>query len=158
MIDTNNAEGILAPVKKSIIVPLSVEDAYKLFTTGLASWWPLITHSVGEEDTTTCKVEEFEGGKIYETNKDGSEAPWGKVLVWEPPTKFSMTWHPGRDEKTAQRVEVMFEEEGKGTRLELIHHDWELLGDKAEITRNGYDSGWDIVLGKYVSQSEIIRA
>lgn len=154
MNEISKHENILAPVEKTINVPLSLEEAFALFTSGLASWWPLQTHSVGAGEALTCTIEGFVGGRIYETNNDGSQAPWGQVLVWEPPLKFSMTWHPGRDEKSAQRVEVIFYEDGEGTRLELKHYDWELLGDKAEITRNGYDSGWDIVLGKYIAQSE----
>lgn len=155
MNDTNDPESILAPVEKSIVVPLSIDGAFELFTKGLASWWPLMTHSVGQENAATCKIEEFEGGRVFEINKDGSEAPWGKILAWNPPSDFTMTWHPGRDEKTAQRIEVLFHTEGEDTRLELIHYDWELLGDKAEESRNGYDTGWDFVLGKYVSQIEI---
>ena len=95
---------------------------------------------------------------MYEIQKDGTEAPWGTVLVWEPPHRFMMSWHPGRDENTAQELEVRFKSEGEGTRLELIHRGWEILGDMAEETRIGYDSGWDNVLEHYLTRMKALIA
>ena len=42
------------PVEKQIKVGLSQEAAFRLFTEGLDKWWPLATHSVGEEQAETC--------------------------------------------------------------------------------------------------------
>lgn len=150
MIDAKNPESVLPPVEKSLQVSLPVEAAFKLFTQGLTTWWPLGTHSVGEAETVSCHIEEHVGGRVYEIQKDGSEALWGTILAWEPPDRFKMTWHPGRDESTAQEIEVRFKKEGEGTRLELTHRGWEILGDKAKETRAGYVSGWDKVLGDYL--------
>ncbi|MBW8012110.1 MAG: hypothetical protein FVQ83_12865 [Chloroflexi bacterium] len=156
MIDANKPEVVLPPVEKSIQVSLPVDAAFKLFTQGLSTWWPLASHSVGLDKVESCIVEEHEGGRVYEIQKDGSEAPWGTVLAWEPPHRFMMSWHPGRDENTAQELEVLFDAEGEGTRIELIHRGWETLGDKAKETREGYITGWDTVLGNYVTQMKAI--
>ncbi len=78
---------------------------------------------------------------------------WGKVKACAPPHRVSFTWYPGRTEDTAQDVEVNFEATSQGTTLTLVHRGWELLGEAAEETRAGYDSGWDIVLGKYIQGS-----
>ncbi|MCH7664038.1 MAG: hypothetical protein IH859_09260 [Chloroflexi bacterium] len=69
-----------------------------------------------------------------------------------------MSWHPGRGEETAQELEILFEADGDSTRLELIHRDWKILGDKAAETREGYITGWDIVLGHYLTQIESVAA
>ncbi len=158
MIDANKPESVLPPVEKSIQVSLPVEAAFNLFTQGITTWWPLATKSVGQAEAESCHVEGHEGGRVYEIQKDGSEAPWGTVLAWEPPHRFMMSWHPGRDENTAQELEVRFETEGEGTRLELIHRGWEILGDKAKETREGYASGWDNVLGHYLTQMKAVAA
>ena len=158
MIDTHKLESVLPPVEKSLIVSLSVEAAFNLFTQGFSTWWPMVTHSVGLAETISCHVEEYVGGRVYEIQKDGSEVLWGTILAWEPPHRFIMSWHPGRDENTAQEVEVRFENEGEGTRLKLIHRGWETLGDEAQKTREGYVSGWDMVLGNYLNQMKTVIA
>ena len=140
----------IKPVEKQIKVSLNQEAAFRLFTEGINKWWPLATHSVGEEQAVTCVFEGHVGGRIYETMKDGSQAEWGKVLVWEPFGKVAFTWYPSRKPDTAQEVTVEFNEIPGGTRVDLVHTGWEILGDKAQSGMVGYDFGWDIVLANYI--------
>jgi hypothetical protein len=154
MIEEKKSEVVLPAVKKSITVSLSVEDAFRLFTEGIHTWWPLASHSIGEEDAESCALEEKEGGRLYEVLKDGTQRDWGKILVWEPPRRFVTSWHPGRESSTAQEVEVVFTAESNGTRVDLSHRNWELLGIKATVMREGYVEGWDFVLGLYVDQAK----
>lgn len=143
----------LTPVRKSIRVSLPVEEAFRLFTDGINSWWPVKTHSIGEGRVVSCSMEGRAGGRIYETLDDGSQADWGTVVRWDPPASLAFTWHPGRSADTAQQVTVSFEAVAGGTRLDLVHRGWELLGERAQELRESYDSGWDYVLGKYLAQS-----
>jgi len=140
----------IEPVEKQIKVGLNQETAFRLFTEGLNKWWPLATHSVGEEQAETCVFEGRVGGRIYETMKDGSQADWGKVLAWEPFEKVVFTWYPGWTLESAQEVTVEFNEIPGGTRVDLVHIGWETLGDKAQSGRVGYDFGWDFVLANYI--------
>jgi hypothetical protein len=140
----------IEPVVKQIKVGLNQEAAFRLFTEGMDKWWPLATHSVGEEKAETCVFESREGGRIYETMKDGSQSEWGKVLAWEPFEKVAFTWYPGRTPETAQEVAVRFSEISGGTLVELVHTGWETLGEKAQTGREGYDFGWDFVLANYI--------
>ena len=144
---------VVPPVKKSITVGLPLEDAFRLFTEGVHTWWPLASHSVGEERAESCVLEGKRGGRFYEVMDDGSEADWGEVLAWEPPRRFVTSWHPGRERATAQELEVVFTAKGEGTRVDLTHSNWELVGEKAEETRLGYVKGWDYVLGLYVGRT-----
>ena len=137
------------PVSKSIKVKLPIDKAFALFTEGIASWWPLESHSVGEEKTIKCIFEGEVGGRIYEVQEDGNEAEWGRVKTWDPPDSVVFTWYPGREADTAQDVDVKFTSIEDGTELQLVHSGWELLGDQAHEMREGYDSGWDYVLGHY---------
>lgn len=146
----------IAPVEKIFQVNLPVERAFRLFTEEIHTWWPLETHSVGGDRATTCVFETKVGGRIYEIQEDGAESEWGRVLAWEPPSHVTFTWHPGRDESTAQEVQVTFDAETGGTRVHLIHKDWELLGDLAQKTRQGYDTGWEVVLGRYSQQASAL--
>jgi hypothetical protein len=134
-------------------VDLPIEAAFRLFTDGINRWWPLLTHSVGEEQAETCYFEGWVGGRIYEVMKDGNQAEWGRVLVWEPPVRVTFSWHPGREAQTAQQVTVTFSEVPGGALLDLVHSGWETLGESAQAIWENYQTGWDFVLGKYASQA-----
>lgn len=144
----------IEPVRKKLEVKLPAEDAFRLFTEGINKWWPLVTHSVWGEGAESCYFEGWVGGRIVEVSKHGEESEWGKVLVWEPYTRVSFQWYPDRTPETAQEVTVMFTETASGSRLELIHTGWETLGAQALEKRNGYVTGWDFVLGKYLDVAD----
>lgn len=144
-------EPYLEPVRKSVTVARPQQQAFETFTAGIGRWWPLRTHSIGEERACSCTIEPRVGGDVYEVDDQGARSPWGRVLAWEPPRRFVMTWHPGRAPDTAQEVEVRFVPDGTGTRVELEHRGWQTLGDRARATRDGYESGWLAVLDRYVA-------
>lgn len=143
----------IEPVRKQLKVKLPVEAAFRLFTEGIGRWWPLATHSVGEDQAETCFFEGWEGGRIVEVLKDGSQSEWGRVMTWEPHHKVVFQWYPGREPDTAQVVTVTFREIPTGTEMELVHTGWETLGGKAQSGRDGYDTGWDYVLAKYIVEA-----
>jgi hypothetical protein len=45
----------LAPLRKTIAVPLAQSRAFELFTGRFGEWWPLATHSVGLDDALLVK-------------------------------------------------------------------------------------------------------
>ena len=143
----------IEPVRKQLKISLSAQQAFELFTDGIGKWWPLLTHSVGEEQAETCFFEGWIGGRIVEVLKDDSQSEWGRVILWEPFHKVSFYWYPGRAADTAQEVTVTFNEISTGTLVELVHTGWETLGAVAQARRDGYDTGWDYVLAKYVIEA-----
>lgn len=147
-----NAESTLEPVRKSIEVSCGPAEAFRLFTDDIDSWWPLATHSVGQAETVSCHFEGRDGGRIFETHKDGTTHVWGTITAWEPSARVVFSWHPGRDADTAQEVELRFIGISSGTRVELEHRGWEILGDVAEETRANYETGWDLVLDGFVAR------
>lgn len=142
--------GRIEPVRKSIVVRCGVETAFELFTSRTGTWWPLQAYSVFQERAITCAFEARTGGQVYEVDADGQRSVWGTVRAWEPPRRVVFSWHPGRAADTAQEVEVRFSPEGRGTRVELEHRGWEILGPEALPTRQGYADGWEKVLALYV--------
>jgi hypothetical protein len=143
----------LEPLRVSVRVQRAPADAFELFTGGLARWWPLATHSIGQAHAQSCVIEPRAGGAVYETDDDGTRHPWGRVRVWEPPRRLVLFWHPGRPEEQRQEVEVRFEPDGAGTRVELEHRDWQKLGADAARGRESYGRGWARVLQEYVEAS-----
>jgi uncharacterized protein YndB with AHSA1/START domain len=143
----SSAQTTVEAVKKSLVVNCSPERAFEVFTREIGSWWPLATHSVGGDKITGVVFEEHVGGRIFEQHSDGGESEWGRVVTWDPPTRFVMTWYPSRDAASATELDVRFAAEGDATRVDLEHRGWEILGDRASEMRNNYDGGWVTVLG-----------
>ena len=138
-----------SPLVKTIVVPWTLEAAFKRWTTDIASWWPVKTHSVGQGKVKTLVFEGGVGGRCYEVWHDGTENEWGRVTVWDPPRLVRYTWYPDRTPEAAQDIEVRFEAEGNGTRLTLTHTGWERLGRDARKARRGYPIGWEYVMRIY---------
>lgn len=137
---------ITAPVKKEIVVACPIERAFAVFTDGIASWWPLPTHSIYGEAATDVVFEAGVGGQIYEVNATGERGWWGEVQVWEPPHRVVYSWNPNPNRVETTEIEVRFAVEGDGTRVSLEHRGWERLGDSAGELRASYQTGWDPVL------------
>jgi uncharacterized protein YndB with AHSA1/START domain len=133
------------PVEKSVLVRCDPARAFAAFTTEIAQWWPMRTHSVAQAQTRSVAIEPRVGGRIYEIAADGAEAEWGRVLSWSPPHGFSMTWHPGRPAEPHTVVALSFMAEGDGTRVRLVHRGWQALGARAEAARESYQGGWETV-------------
>lgn len=134
------------PVEKSLLLPCAPQRAFDAFTSEIAQWWPLRSHSVGQDQARSVTIEPRVGGRVYETGADGCEHDWGRVLDWAPPHRLAMTWHPGRAAETHQVLELSFTAEGAGTRLTLVHRGWEKLGASAQATRDNYEAGWTQIL------------
>ena len=138
------------PVRKSVTVPAAPQRAFELFTAHIQEWWPLRTHSVGTEQAVGIAFGESTGAMIVETLADGTTSVWGTVTQWEPPHRVAFTWHPGTPEVEATLVEVTFTQGGPGsTVVRLVHSGWERRPDGASA-REGYDSGWEPVIGRFV--------
>ncbi len=143
-----SVEQELAAIVKSVVVPVSAERAFEAFTVEMGRWWPLVTHSVGEEKATDVRLEGAVGGRIVEYDADGPIGYWGTISDWDPPKSVSFTWHPGADPKQAGHVTVRFTEVAGGTEVELTHSGWERRPDGAQA-RKGYLVGWPLVLDFY---------
>ncbi|MDX1388569.1 MAG: SRPBCC domain-containing protein [Acidobacteriota bacterium] len=139
---------MIEPIHKSITVNRPVAEVFELFTAGINGWWPVATHACNPGRVKEAVMETRQGGEVYEILDDGERVPWGKILTWDPPRRFVMTWHPGRDPETAQEVDVRFSDINGSTVVELTHSGWERYGDNAAEMRGKYAEGWGFVLEK----------
>jgi Activator of Hsp90 ATPase homolog 1-like protein len=150
-----STDGQLSPLIKQVRVPCNPEQAFELFTERISEWWPLPTHSVGENQAVTVRLDGRVGGELVEHLADGRTDVWGTITEWRPPTVFAMTWHPGRVAEQATYVEVTFTPEDSSTLVTLTHSGW-INRDDADAARHSYDSGWDLVLDRYVRHPALI--
>lgn len=144
----------IAPVFKSVTVGVDAARAFEAFTQQMGRWWKP-GHSIGEAPFVDVRIEPFEGGRWLEVDADGNECPWGRVMVWEPPTRVVLAWQIDSrwqyDPAFETEVEIRFVAEESGTRVELEHRNLERFGDAAEGMREQFDSpgGWVGLLELY---------
>ena len=136
-------------VQTSIVVDTPVERAFQAFFGEMASWWNA-DHHILEGQLAEMVVEPRVGGHIFDRGVDGSECRWATILVYEPPRRvvfrwnISTQWKLETDPAKTSEVEVRFEPEGDGTRVELEHRNLDRHGDGWEGMRDaiGSPGGW----------------
>jgi uncharacterized protein YndB with AHSA1/START domain len=149
----------IAPVRKSIRVNARQAHAFEVFTSGLGRWWPL-DHGIGKTPRKAALMETRLGGQWYELAEDGSRANVGKIIAWEPPRRFVMTWDinsPWKPDTTVSaEVEVRVIPDGaNATRVELEHRKFEQMGAEAgESMRKDVDGGWPGLLERFRQEAE----
>ncbi len=136
-------------VLRTVEVSVAPERAFEVFTRRMGDWWPLQMFSISEEKAVGVRFGEEVGGKVFEVVDDGTEWEWAQVLVWDPPHRLVMAWHPTKEHTVSTEVEVRFTSIEGGTRVELEHRGWEQLGERAAEARIDYEQGWQPVLGLF---------
>src|SRR4029078_3244157 len=81
----------IVPVRREIVVAASQERAFDVFVRKMGSWWNP-AHHIGDETLADVVVEPREGGRWVEVGTGGTECPWGRVLLWEPPSRVVLVW------------------------------------------------------------------
>jgi len=146
-----------APVRRTLVVNASVEDAFEVFTDEIDTWWPR-SHHIGRTDMTRIAIEGRPNGRCFTQHTDGSEYDWGRVLVWEPPGHLVLAWQVTHgwahqpDLSKCSEIEVHFLSLGRETtRVELEHRFFDRAGIGGDAMRAAVDApnGWNKVLGQY---------
>jgi uncharacterized protein YndB with AHSA1/START domain len=111
-------------------------------------------------------IEPRAGGRCYSEQIDGTECPWGTVLVWDPPSRVVLAWQiDGKwqyvpDLAQASEVEVRFTAEPDGlTRVDLEHRHFSRHGDDGAAIRSSVDSsgGWGGLLQLFAAEIDRSR-
>jgi uncharacterized protein YndB with AHSA1/START domain len=144
----------IEPVRKLIEVELPPLEAFQLFTSDMAAWWPA-THHIASSPFVEIVIEPRAGGGWFEVGQDGNTCQWGSVLEWDPPHKVVFAWGLQADWKfspdltKSSEVEVKFVPMGdSATLIELEHRRLERheAGDKIAAS---VKQGWEPVLAAF---------
>ena len=115
------------PVRQATTVRRGVAHTFEVFVATIARWWPLRPFSAGHERISDVVFEQRRGGRVYEVWDDGTTVEWGRLLVWDPPRRFTMSWMctPAPTE-----VELTFTPLATSlTRVAVEHRGWEALSE-----------------------------
>jgi uncharacterized protein YndB with AHSA1/START domain len=148
-------------VRVQIRVAAPRETAFRVFTEGFASWWPLETHHIGKVRAATSVIEPRVGGRLFERGEDGCECDWGVVRAWDPPARLVLGWQLDADWRhdlaCETTVEIRFLAEGPDrTLVELEHRDLDRYGARRDELRGllGGEGGWPALLEAYRKHAE----
>lgn len=135
---------MIEPVEVHIVLNTAQDKAFRAFTADINSWWPVKSHSICQGIVSFDPVL---GGEIVETGTDGAKHIWAHVTHWNPPYAFRIEWYVGQTPKDATQIDVRFDATDDGrTGVTLTHSGWEVLGEAAISSRDGYQSGWSSML------------
>ena len=102
----------LPDLRKSLSVPVTPEQAFRVFTERAIEWLPSGHTFLADPQSVT--MEPWPGGRFYERAADGTEATRGTVLAWTPPGRLVVTWRIGPgwrplpDDEHASQIEAEF--------------------------------------------------
>ena len=149
------------PIRQSVLVRSDVGHTFDTFVRMIGAWWPVQPFSAGKDRVREVTIEQRTGGRVYETWADGTVADWGKLLVWEPPARFVMTW-TGTPAQT--EVELSFAALGPAlTRVTVEHRGWEAMTEEqlAEdcalpggYSSGAYSAGWARILEHFAAAAD----
>lgn len=137
-------------VSCSVEVDAPIDRAFRVFTEEMGTWWDP-THHVLEGELAEMVFEPFVGGNVYDRGTDGSECRWARVLAYDPPHRFviswdiNLNWKLEPDPARTSEVEVRFTACGPDrTSVELEHRHLERHGPGWEQMRAAVASsgGW----------------
>lgn len=113
------------PVRQSTLVRAPVARTFDVFVGELGAWWPVDPFSLGPDRVRDVTVDRRAGGAVVETWDDGTTHEWGRMVAWDPPHGFTMSWLITPE---PTEVELAFRALGPAlTRVSVEHRGWERL-------------------------------
>jgi uncharacterized protein YndB with AHSA1/START domain len=146
-------------VRREISVDAPIERAFAVFTERFGDFKPR-EHNLLSAPIAETVFEPRVGGHIYDRGTNGTECPWARVLVYEPPQRVVFSWDIGpswrveSNPDNTSEVEVRFiAETPQRTRVELEHRNIDRHGPGWEAVRDGvgHDQGWPLYLARYAA-------
>jgi uncharacterized protein YndB with AHSA1/START domain len=154
---STHTQAAATSVLTAIVVEAPTERAFRVFTEDFDRVKPREHNMLAVEIGETV-FEPRVGGRVYDRGVDGSEFPWARVLVFEPPNRLVFSWDISPQwqlesdlEKTSE-VEVRFiAESPERTRVEVEHRNLDRHGEGWDGVRDAVagDGGWPLYLQRY---------
>ncbi len=130
------------PLHKSVLLPCSQEEAFRLFCDRINDWWPVERRHLDHPESVISLGPE----RFYESDPTGRTLELGKVREWKHPERISIDWYPGTGPEQPTAVEVRFVPQAASTRVEIVHGPGPNSLEAFPLRAPRYDASWDLVL------------
>ncbi|MPZ33689.1 MAG: ATPase [Rhodospirillales bacterium] len=147
-------------VWKTTLVQAPPAVAWRVFTEQMGAWWPLAVYKIGQVNAVDAVLEPRVGGRWYERGDDGSTCDWGRVLLWEPPSRLVLSWDVNADWQydpdLQTEIEVRFIAQGESaTRVELEHRKLDRYGARRDEMRRIFNTegDWGRLLAMFAARA-----
>ncbi|MBP2366508.1 SRPBCC family protein [Pseudonocardia parietis] len=145
----------LTTVRQQIIVDVAQDHAFAVFTNRFDGIKPR-EYNLLPVDIAETVFEPRVGGHVYDRGIDGSVCRWARVLEFDPPHRFLISWditaqwQLETDLGRTSEVEVRFVPIGDAqTRVELEHRHLDRHGEGWRDYRSGLAGGWPAFLENF---------
>lgn len=144
-------------VRHEVDVDVPVERAFAIFTEQFDKIKPH-EHNLLAVPIAESVFEPQVGGRVYDRGEDGSICAWARVLAFDPPQRFVISWditpqwQIETDPDRCSEVEARFTALDDGrTRVELEHRHLDRHGDGWQSERDGVagPGGWPLYLQRF---------
>lgn len=144
-------------LRLAIDIAAPPEHAFAVFTDQFDQIKPR-EYNLLDVDIEETVFETHVGGHVYDRGVDGSVCRWARVLAFEPPTRFVISWDIDAqwrletDPDQASEVEVRFVPTGpEQTRVELHHRHLERHGAGWQDYQQALEGpgGWPVFLERF---------
>ncbi|MCA9646356.1 MAG: hypothetical protein KC492_36975, partial [Myxococcales bacterium] len=78
-------------VEKSVLLPCSMDRAFRLFTARIDEWWPPERRHLKHPQSVIALSED----RFWESAPNGDAVELGSIKAWEPPRRIVLDWYPG---------------------------------------------------------------
>lgn len=145
----------LTTLRRQIIVDVPQDHAFEVFTNRFDDIKPR-EFNLMPVDIEETVFEPRVGGHIYDRGVDGGVCRWARVLEFEPPQRFVISWDitarwqlETNPDQTSE-VEIRFVPIGDTqTRVELEHRHLDRHGEGWQDYRAGIAGGWPAFLQNF---------
>lgn len=129
-----------AAVIVSLRVAATPLRAFEAFTAEIGQWWvedPMFR--LTPRGDGALRFEPGEGGRLVTTLSNGHVFEVGRITVWRPGERLSLTWRQATftpDQTT--HLDVTFEPVGTETRITVEHRGWNTI-PQHHVARHGFE-------------------
>jgi uncharacterized protein YndB with AHSA1/START domain len=143
----------IAPISLTVTVKAAPARAFEIFTGDIGRWWPK-GKTPADQPHVDIIIEPQVQGRWFERDENGNETQWGRVIIWEPPSRVVLGWQLNSqfefDPSFLTEVELTFAPAGAGqTLITLEHRNLERFGANAETFKGRLSRGWPYFLSAF---------
>ena len=137
---------VIEPVRQGVTVPLGLDEAWRLFTEETATWWPLTTRSVYQQEARDVQIRARCGRRdVRDLGDRGAGALGARARVGAAAAaRARLAGQPGHAGADRARGHVRAGRRRHASGVE--HRALERLGEDGRAARDMYAGGWQEVL------------